>query len=193
MRRDWEEEIGRLNDSPAGTTSIEMGSSGSAQVTRVRLLENWAGLEAHTEGSRLILTRSGTERVRRRSGETGPADAPAPSGKPSDSDGRGLAREHYAAFGPVEDGDVGDPFDLQCRIGELRVHVLIREVDPASRCIEFSAGELEAARSGAWRTDLFLVAPAAAGERARVTIFQSWAPDPEQLTPTRYAYPAPGR
>ena len=45
-RKNWNAVIARLNDSKSGTTRIRMGSPGSAQVTRVRLLERWANLEA---------------------------------------------------------------------------------------------------------------------------------------------------
>ena len=54
-RRNWPAIIRRLNDSPKGELRIRMGSPGSAQVTRCRLLEEWANLEATTVGSTLIL------------------------------------------------------------------------------------------------------------------------------------------
>ena len=45
-RRDW----------PAkGAISLRMGSPGSAQVTRCRLLEQWNGIEVRTIGSTLHL------------------------------------------------------------------------------------------------------------------------------------------
>ena len=49
--RNWTDEIDRLNDSKRGVRRIEMGSAGSAQVTRCRLLAEWNGLYAETEGS----------------------------------------------------------------------------------------------------------------------------------------------
>ncbi len=55
--RDWSAEIEALNTVPDGERSIVMGSAGSAQVTRVRLLERWDGLEAWTEGPVLHLRR----------------------------------------------------------------------------------------------------------------------------------------
>ncbi len=54
-RKNWNAVIERLNDSKSGQTRIEMGSPGSAQVTRVRLLERWSNLEAWTDGSVLHL------------------------------------------------------------------------------------------------------------------------------------------
>lgn len=48
--------IDRLNQSASGEIRIRMGSPGSAQVTRVRLLAEWANLEAKTVGSTLILS-----------------------------------------------------------------------------------------------------------------------------------------
>lgn len=54
--RDWSRAIERLNESKTGRASYEMGSPGSAQVTRCRLLEQWNGLTARTEGSRVILS-----------------------------------------------------------------------------------------------------------------------------------------
>ncbi len=54
-RRNWNAVIERLNNSKSGQTRIHMGSPGSAQVTRVRLLERWANLEAWTDGSVLHL------------------------------------------------------------------------------------------------------------------------------------------
>ena len=55
-RKDWPAIIDRLNKSPKGTISIGMGSPGSAQVTRCRLLEQWNGIEVRTIGARLHLT-----------------------------------------------------------------------------------------------------------------------------------------
>jgi hypothetical protein len=54
--RDWPTVIERLNRSPKGEIRIRMGSPGSAQVTRVRLLAEWSNLEARTVGSTLVLT-----------------------------------------------------------------------------------------------------------------------------------------
>ena len=53
--RDWSKVIDRLNRSPRGELRVRMGSPGSAQVTRCRLLEQWNNLEASTVGSTLIL------------------------------------------------------------------------------------------------------------------------------------------
>jgi hypothetical protein len=49
--RDWTSIINRLNDTPKGELRITMGSPGSAQVTRCRLLEEWSHLEVTTAGS----------------------------------------------------------------------------------------------------------------------------------------------
>ena len=54
-RRDWPTLIQRLNDSRTGTMTINMGSPGSAQVTRCRLLAEWRNLNVHTVGSKLHL------------------------------------------------------------------------------------------------------------------------------------------
>ena len=54
-RRDWPTIIQRLNDSRTGTMTINMGSPGSAQVTRCRLLAEWRNLTVHTVGSKLHL------------------------------------------------------------------------------------------------------------------------------------------
>ena len=54
-RRDWDAVIDRLNTTTSGETKIKMGSAGSAQVTRVRLLERWSNLEAWTDGATLHL------------------------------------------------------------------------------------------------------------------------------------------
>ena len=54
--RSWPTVIDRLNQSASGEIRIRMGSPGSAQVTRVRLLAEWANLEAKTVGSTLILS-----------------------------------------------------------------------------------------------------------------------------------------
>jgi len=54
-RRDWPAIIQKLNESPKGELRIRMGSPGSAQVTRCRLLAEWSNLEAMTVGSTLVL------------------------------------------------------------------------------------------------------------------------------------------
>jgi hypothetical protein len=53
--RDWSAVIDRLNNSKKGELKVEMGSPGSAQVTRCRLLAEWSDLEATTKGSTLVL------------------------------------------------------------------------------------------------------------------------------------------
>ena len=53
--RSWTSIIDRLNRSARGELRITMGSPGSAQVTRCRLLENWSNLEVTTVGKTLIL------------------------------------------------------------------------------------------------------------------------------------------
>ena len=53
--RDWSAVIERLNRSARGELRIRMGSPGSAQVTRCRLLAEWTNLEASTVGPILIL------------------------------------------------------------------------------------------------------------------------------------------
>ncbi|MDJ0869683.1 MAG: hypothetical protein QNK03_26525 [Myxococcota bacterium] len=58
-RRDWNAVIHRLNASPRGELRIRMGSPGSAQVTRCRLLAEWSNLEATTIGSTLVLRLGG--------------------------------------------------------------------------------------------------------------------------------------
>lgn len=54
-RRDWPGIIDRLNKSASGEMRIRMGSPGSAQVTRVRLVSEWNNLEVHTVGPMLYL------------------------------------------------------------------------------------------------------------------------------------------
>jgi hypothetical protein len=54
-RRNWTKIVERLNRSPRGEIRIRMGSPGSAQVTRVRLLQEWANLEVTTVGATLYL------------------------------------------------------------------------------------------------------------------------------------------
>ena len=53
--RNWETVIDRLNTSPNGMMKVKMGSPGSAQVTRCRLLEEYSNLDARTAGATLIL------------------------------------------------------------------------------------------------------------------------------------------
>jgi hypothetical protein len=53
--RDWNQIISRLNTAPSGELRIKMGSPGSAQVTRCRLLEEWSNLEVTTTGPVLHL------------------------------------------------------------------------------------------------------------------------------------------
>ncbi len=53
--RNWSAIIDRLNRSARGEVRIRMGSPGSAQVTRCRLLSEWSNLEATTTGSMLRL------------------------------------------------------------------------------------------------------------------------------------------
>ncbi len=53
--RNWEIVIDKLNTSSNGQMKIKMGSPGSAQVTRCRLLEEYSNLDARTSGSTLIL------------------------------------------------------------------------------------------------------------------------------------------
>ncbi len=59
QRRDWNAVIERLNRSNAGYMRIRMGSPGSAQVTRCRLLEQWDNIEAWTDGPVLHLRLAG--------------------------------------------------------------------------------------------------------------------------------------
>ena len=49
--RNWESIIERLNVSKKGEIKVKMGSPGSAQVTRVRLIETYEGLDVYTKGS----------------------------------------------------------------------------------------------------------------------------------------------
>ncbi|MCH7599699.1 MAG: hypothetical protein IH973_08085 [Myxococcales bacterium] len=53
--KNWPAIIERLNSSPKSEIRIRMGSPGSAQVTRCRLLAEWSNLRATTVGSTLIL------------------------------------------------------------------------------------------------------------------------------------------
>ena len=54
-RKDWSAIIERLNQSRRGELRIRMGSPGSAQVTRCRLLAEWSNLEVTTVGPVLRL------------------------------------------------------------------------------------------------------------------------------------------
>lgn len=58
-RRNWAVIIDRLNRSKSGEIRIHMGSPGSAQVTRCRLLAEWSNLEATTVGPVLRLRLTG--------------------------------------------------------------------------------------------------------------------------------------
>lgn len=53
--RNWETVINRLNQSANGKMRIKMGSPGSAQVTRCRLLAEYRNLRATTSGANLLL------------------------------------------------------------------------------------------------------------------------------------------
>jgi len=53
--RNWSAIIERLNNSPKGELKIRMGSPGSAQVTRCRLLAEWSNVEITTVGPILHL------------------------------------------------------------------------------------------------------------------------------------------
>ena len=53
--RNWPAVIERLNNDRKGEIRIKMGSPGSAQVTRCRLLAEWSNLQATTVGNTLIL------------------------------------------------------------------------------------------------------------------------------------------
>jgi hypothetical protein len=53
-RRNWDSIIDKLN-SKGKPIRIKMGSPGSAQVTRVRLMELYDGLNARTKGAYLHL------------------------------------------------------------------------------------------------------------------------------------------
>jgi hypothetical protein len=54
-RRNWASIIHRLNQSSRGELRIRMGSPGSAQVTRCRLLADWSNLKVTTDGPVLRL------------------------------------------------------------------------------------------------------------------------------------------
>jgi hypothetical protein len=64
-RRDWSSIIERLNTSRNGELRIRMGSPGSAQVTRCRLLEEWNNLDVTTVGDTLHLRLHGAGKGRR--------------------------------------------------------------------------------------------------------------------------------
>ncbi|MCW4026726.1 MAG: hypothetical protein NWE76_04490 [Candidatus Bathyarchaeota archaeon] len=53
-RRDWDSIIDKLNKN-GKPMRIKMGSPGSAQVTRFRLMEIYDGLDAHTKGAYIHL------------------------------------------------------------------------------------------------------------------------------------------
>jgi len=55
VRRDWAVIIERLNTSRSGELRVRMGSPGSAQVTRCRLLEQWSNLRVRTRGAMLYI------------------------------------------------------------------------------------------------------------------------------------------
>ena len=54
-RRSWDSIVEKLNRKPGGQMRFRMGSPGSAQVTRCRLLAQWSNLEAWTVGRMLYL------------------------------------------------------------------------------------------------------------------------------------------
>ncbi len=54
-RRSWPKIIAHLNTLKSGKTRIVMGSEGSAQVTRVRLLKEYNNLLVSTEGDILVI------------------------------------------------------------------------------------------------------------------------------------------
>lgn len=54
--RDWGAVIDRLNATKSGAITVKMGSPGSAQVTRCRLLREYRNLNATTVGSKLKLS-----------------------------------------------------------------------------------------------------------------------------------------
>lgn len=56
MRRDWDTIIEQLNRSRSRKLRIRMGSPGSAQVTRCRLLEQWTNLRVRTRGATLYIS-----------------------------------------------------------------------------------------------------------------------------------------
>ncbi len=58
-KRNWDTLIEQLNRSKGGEMQIRMGSAGSAQVTRVRLLEHYRNLDASTRGPVIFLRLKG--------------------------------------------------------------------------------------------------------------------------------------
>jgi len=52
--KNWETLIDQLNEE-GQSIKIKMGSPGSAQVTRCRLMSNYDGLDVRTEGPYLLL------------------------------------------------------------------------------------------------------------------------------------------
>ena len=52
----WDSKIEKLNGSKAGRLSVEMGSPGSAQVTRHRIMATYDGLFAKTNGSKITFS-----------------------------------------------------------------------------------------------------------------------------------------
>jgi hypothetical protein len=54
--KNWSAIIERLNNSAKGEVRIKMGSPGSAQVTRCRLLETYSNLEVTTAGAMIHLS-----------------------------------------------------------------------------------------------------------------------------------------
>ena len=55
QRTSWKLQIARLNATKSGRLAFRMSSDNVAQVTRVRLLDMYAGLAARTSGALLIL------------------------------------------------------------------------------------------------------------------------------------------
>jgi len=55
-RRNWTNEIEKLNGSALGRKWYEMGSPGSAQVSLVRLKSEWNGLDGRTVGKWMLLS-----------------------------------------------------------------------------------------------------------------------------------------
>ena len=58
-RRNWTAIMERLNNSSTGSLKIKMGSPGSAQVTRVRLLQEWRNVNVWTVGPNLYIQLAG--------------------------------------------------------------------------------------------------------------------------------------
>lgn len=50
-RVSWDRVMERINEHPERVFRVPMGSSGSAQVTRVRVLREFANVDGWTEGS----------------------------------------------------------------------------------------------------------------------------------------------